>query len=322
MSLQRACFEIDSASPELRAAVEKLEAQNLPGLDRPLTHDEARAIRAQGVTLGAFGIESASSDRAEVRRIPGPAGEIELRCFQPRSGTPRASMLHIHGGAWFMGAADMMDAAHVRQADALDAAVATVEYRLAPEHPYPAGPDDCEAAAAWLAKHARSELGAELALIGGESAGSHLAAVTLLRMRDRHGFRFAGANLVYGLYDLSGVPSHDAFNGRGLILEGPGIRAFTEMFVPDRSKWRDPDVSPLYADLAGLGPALFTVGTLDPLLDHTLFMHARWLAAGNPAEIQIFPGAPHGFDGFPAPEGPRAHDGMDAFLARCLSASG
>ena len=264
---------------------------------------------------------SEPSDRAELRSIPGPAGEIELRCFQPRSGSPRATMLHIHGGAWFMGSADMMDEGLERYADALDVAMASVEYRLAPEHPHPAGPDDCEAAAVWLAKNADTELGAELRLVGGESAGGHLSAVTVLRMRDRHGFHFAGANLVYGLYDLGGVPSHDAFDGRGLILEGPGIRAFIEMFVPDAPRRRDPDVSPLYTDLSGLCPALFTVGSFDPLLDHSLFLYSRWLAAGSPAEIQVFPGAPHGFDAFPVPEGPRAQRTMQEFLGRCLEAA-
>jgi acetyl esterase/lipase len=229
-------------------------------------------------------------------------------------------MLHIHGGGWFQGSADMMDAALERRADTLGVAIASVEYRLAPEHPYPAAPDDCEAAAAWLAKNAKGELGAELRLVGGESAGAHLSAVTCLRMRDRHGFRFAGANLVYGAYDLSGVPSHHAFDGRGLVLDGRAIEAFTEMFVPDASLRRHPDVSPLYADLRGLCPALFTVGTLDPLLDHSLFLWTRWLAAGNRAELEVFPGGPHGFDAFPAPEGARAQAAMDAFLAGCLAA--
>jgi acetyl esterase/lipase len=257
-----------------------------------------------------------------VRTIPGPGGPLALRCFQPAGGRPRATLLHIHGGGWFTGSADMMDVALERRADALDVAIASVEYRLAPEHPYPAAPDDCEAAAAWLAKNAKGELGAPLALVGGESAGGHLSAVTAVRMRDRHGFRFAGANLVYGVYDLGGVPSHSQFDGRNLLLDGPSLKIATRMFVPDESLWRDPDVSPLYADLSGLGPALFTIGTLDPLRDHTLFMYAEWVAQGSPAEIQIFPGGIHGFDMFVCPEQARAHAAIDAFLARCLDAAG
>ena len=229
-------------------------------------------------------------------------------------------MLHIHGGGWVIGRAAMNDPANERRADELGLAIVSVDYRLAPEHPYPAGPDDCEAAAVWLVENARSELGADPAkiLVGGESAGGHLSAVTALRMKQRHGFRFAGANLVYGLYDLSGVPSHAAFDDRNVILNSHNIAWFTDCFVPDPAMRRNPDVSPLYADLAGAPPALFTVGTLDPLLDHSLFLFPRWRAAGSPAEIQIHPGAPHGFDAFPVPEGKQATETIDAFLSRCL----
>lgn len=315
-------FDLAQASPELREAVAKLEAMRMPLLRKSLTAAEAQEARRLGAAGGIFGVAPPPKRTPEVKQIAGPAGALALRCFRPERGRPRATMLHIHGGGWFAGSADMMDIALEMRADALDIAIASVEYRLAPEHPYPAAPDDCEAAAIWLAKNARAELGAPLALVGGESAGGHLSAVTALRMRDHHGFRFAGANLVYGVYDLGGVPSHASFDGRNLILDGPSIGVAIEMFAPDASRRRDPDVSPLYADLSGLCPALFTVGTLDPLLDHTLFMYPRWVAAGNPAELQVFPGGPHGFDAFPAPERRRAHDAMDGFLARCLDRAG
>lgn len=315
-------FDLANASPELRAAAAKLEAMRIPMLDHELTPEEAQAVRKLGVIPGLVEPGPPAKRKPVVRTIPGPGGPLALRCFQPASGPPRATMLHLHGGGWFTGSADMMDIALEMRADALGIAVASVEYRMAPEHPYPAAPDDCEAAAAWLAKNARAELGAELALVGGESAGGHLSAVTVVRMRDRHGFRFAGANLVYGVYDLGGVPSHTHFDGRNLLLDGPSLRIATRMFVPDESRWRHPDVSPLYADLSGLCPALFTVGTLDPLRDHTLFMYAEWIAQGSPAEIQIFPGGPHGFDMFACPEQQQAHAGMNAFLARCLDARG
>jgi acetyl esterase/lipase len=313
-------FDLRNASAELRAGVAQLEAMRIPMLDHVLTSEEAKEMRRAGVIPG---MPAAPPPQREpvVRAIQGPAGRLELRCFQPKSGRPRATMLHIHGGGWFTGSADMMDIALERRADALDIAIASVEYRLAPEHPYPAAPDDCEAAAAWLAKNARAELGADLALVGGESAGGHLSAVTVVRMRDRHGFAFAGANLVYGIYDLGGVPSHTQYDGRNLLLDGPSLEVAISMFQPEYAKRRNPDASPLYANLAGLCPALFTVGTLDPLRDHTLFMYAEWIAQGSPAEIQIFPGGPHGFDMFPCAEQVQAHGAIDAFLARCLDGS-
>ena len=314
-------FDPSRASPELRAAVAKLEAMRMPMLDHVLSPAEARELRKAGMLPGLVPPPPPPRRAPLVRTIPGPGGPLALRCFQPAKGRPRATMLHIHGGGWFTGSADMMDVALEARADALGIAVASVEYRLAPEHPYPAAPDDCETAAAWLAKNARAELGADLALVGGESAGGHLSAVTVVRMRDRHGFSFAGANLVYGVYDLGGVPSHSQYDGRNLLLDGPSLRIATRMFVPDESLWRSPDVSPLYADLSRLCPALFTIGTFDPLRDHTLFMYAEWIAQGSPAEIQIFPGATHGFDMFPCPEQIQAHATIHAFLARCLDAA-
>ncbi|MEM7411747.1 MAG: alpha/beta hydrolase [Myxococcota bacterium] len=261
-----------------------------------------------------------TSDRVEERTLPGPAGPLPVRIFRP-AGEVRGAMLHIHGGGWVIGEAAMMDVANERRADELGLAIVSVDYRLAPEHPYPAAPDDCEAAALWLAENAKAEFGADPAkiLVGGESAGGHLSAVTALRMPRKHGFHFCGANLVYGLYDLSGVPSHAAFDDRKVLLNSTNIDWFTRCFVPDPALLRDPDVSPLYADLSEAPPVLFTVGTLDPLLDHTLFLYPRWVAAGRPAELQVFPGAPHGFDGFPVPEGLEATQVIDAFLARCVA---
>jgi acetyl esterase/lipase len=252
--------------------------------------------------------------QAQERKIRGPAGEIRLRVFPVDS--PRAVYFHIHGGGWTLGGAHHQDPLLEPIAERARVAVVSVEYRLAPEHPYPAGPDDCEAAALWLAQNAKRELGSERLLIGGESAGAHLAVVTLLRLRDRHSFRgFAAANLVYGCYDLTFTPSVRRWGPRNLILSTPIIEWFSDQYVP-RERRSDPDVSPLHADLRDLPPALFTVGTLDPLLDDTLFMHARWLASGNPAEIEIFPGGIHAFNAFPSRLATRHLDGQVEFLER------
>jgi acetyl esterase/lipase len=109
------------------------------------------------------------------------------------------------------------------------------------------------------------------------------------------------------------------FDHRNVVLSSKNIGWFTDCFVPDARRRRDPDVSPLYADLRGLPPALMTVGALDPLRDHSLFLYARWIAAGSPAELAVYPGAPHGFDMFPTPEGVAARERIEAFLSRCLA---
>jgi acetyl esterase len=212
-------------------------------------------------------------------------------------------------------------------ADQLSLAIVSVDYRLSPEHPFPAGPDDCEAAALWLVQHAGDEYNTDRLLIGGESAGAHLSALTLLRLRDRHGLarRFCGANLVFGAYDLGATPSA---MGIGMkpgsdILDPEDMRFMVEQFAPGMSpeERRHPDLSPLYADLRGMPPAFFTVGADDHLVDDTLFFLNRWLLAENVAELVVYPDAPHGCIGLPTVLThwwPR----LDAFLRGCLSERG
>lgn len=255
------------------------------------------------------------SPRARVITITGKDGNtISLRVVTPSS-PARGVYLHIHGGGWVLGGADMQDAMLERIADNTGQAVVSVEYRLAPEHPYPAGPDDCEAAAVWLLRNAKAEFGTDALTTGGESAGGHLTAVTILRMRDRYGYTgWRGANLVYGAFDLSMTPSQRMFGNRRLVLRTIDMQQFYNAFLPTVTDRQVPDISPLFADLKGLCPALFSVGTSDALLDDTLFMHARWVAAGNPADLAIYPGGAHGFTLFPNALSTQASARMDAFL--------
>ena len=255
------------------------------------------------------------SPRARTITITGKDGtEIPLRVIAP-NGPSRGVYLHIHGGGWVLGAADLQDPMLERIADNTGQTVVSVEYRLAPEHPYPAGPDDCESAAVWLVANARTEFGTDVLTVGGESAGGHLSAVTILRMRDRYGYTgFRGANLVYGAFDLSMTPSQRQFGNRRLVLRTIDMQQFYNAFLPAAVDRQVPDISPLYADLKGLCPALFSVGTSDALLDDTLFMHARWIAAGNEAELAIYPGGAHGFTLFPNSLSQAASARMDAFL--------
>ena len=261
------------------------------------------------------------AERAEWLRIPGPAGEVPLRVLRP-DGQAQGVYLHIHGGGWTLGAADMQDPALEELMAATRMTVVSVDYRLAPEHPYPAGPDDCEAAARWLAEYCLAEFGTDRLTIGGESAGAHLSVVTLLRLRDRHGFTgFAGANLVFGAYDLSFTPSTRRWGDRELVLSLANMEWFTGNFAPlPPEERRSPDISPLYADLENLPRALFSVGTLDPLLDDSLFMAMRWLAAGNRAELAVYPGAVHGFTAFPTGLTRRANARMYGFLVEAVNA--
>src|SRR5262249_35039868 len=137
--------------------------------------------------------------------------------------------------------------------------------------------------------------------------------------RDRHGYAGCrGANIVYGAFDLGLTPSQRQFGNTRLVLRTIDIQQFYNAFLPTITERRDPDISPLYADLCGLCPALFTVGTRDPLLDDTLFMHARWVAAGNAGELSIYPGGAHGFTLFPNEMAKKAAARADAFLNSVL----
>jgi acetyl esterase/lipase len=263
-------------------------------------------------------------EEARTVEIDGPAGRLPLRVIDPE-GPAAGVFLHLHGGGWTVGENDLQDVRLQRLARETGLTVVSVGYRLAPEHPYPAGPDDCEAAALWLlGPEASAVLGAEGPLaIGGDSAGAHLAAVTLLRLRDRHDIvgRFAAAVFQYGAFDLSMTPSQRLWGERNLVLSGPIIAWFADQFLPgrDREQRRDPDISPLFADLHGMPPAIFTIGTADPLLDDSLFMEARWRAAGVASELRVWPEAPHGFVALPMEVADLALAAEHQFLRRTLA---
>jgi len=252
---------------------------------------------------------------AEVKGRP----PVDLHVVMPET-SPKGVYMHIHGGGLVLGSALTQDMMLERVAESTGMAGVSVEYRLAPENPYPAAWDDCESAALWLIKNGKSEFGTDVLTIGGESAGATLAAATLLRMRDRQGYTgFRAANLAYGNFDTSMTPSQMLAPEKGILVGKTGIRKFTEAYLPKGVDARNPDVSALYADLKNMPRAIFTVGTIDPLLDDTLFMYSRWIAAGNEAELAIYPGAPHAFNSFPLPQGPEANARIDAFLKRAIS---
>jgi acetyl esterase/lipase len=302
--------------------------------------DEARSM-AQSIIeiMGGAGDAAVPTDRDE--RVRGqremmkalenesPAGAdqviagVPCRVFRPDA-PARAIYLHFHGGAMMLGSPLMNDVSNADISSRFGVAVVSVDYRLAPEHPHPAGSDDCLAVARWLVEHGEAELGAARLVIGGESAGGYYAALTLLRIRDELDAidRVIGANLVFGVYDLSGTPSVRGARPSDVpdILTDGLFEFVNECFLPGFTpdECKAASISPLYADLHRLPPALFTVGSADHLLDDSLFMAARWAAYGNEAELAVYPDGIHGFNGFPMELAKRANERIDAFFERVL----
>ena len=256
--------------------------QPQPDPSTPTGLQEARArLSVRPAPAGPSALERVAE--AAGRRVP-------VRILTPGSGAARGVHLDIHGGGFYLGCAARGDARNRRLADALGVAVVSVDYRLAPEHPWPAAPDDCETAALWLLTEAQTVFGATRLAIGGASAGATLAMTTLLRLRDQGMTEpFVGAALQFGTYDLSGQSPA----GR-LVAEEYFIQAYVGQ-VADRT---NPDISPLYGDLRGLPPALLVIGSLDIMFEDNLAMAARLSAAGGAVDIRVYPESRHGFTSF------------------------
>jgi acetyl esterase/lipase len=243
---------------------------------------------------------------ADGRRVP-------VRVTMPQGGPPRGVYLEIHGGGFYMSRAERSDYRNRLLADAVGIAVASVDYRLAPEHPWPAAPEDCETAARWLLAEGEARFGTSRLAIGGGSAGANLAMTTLLRLRERGEHeRFLAAALQYGAFDLSGrTPGGERSAGEYYLEAYVGG-------VEDRSI---ADISPLLADLTGLPPALLTVGALDELLEDSLVMAMRLAAAGGEVDLRVYPESPHGFLGFPIAMARAAWEDVESWLSAHFDAA-
>jgi len=307
-----------AVSTETQAFVDALEAQ-LAGF--PAAHEIpveiTRQARDEGHGFFPFEPPLHEGQDVDIPGAPGCPGRV--RVLRPK-GAATGVFMHIHGGGWSLGRPWHQDGRLKRLIEATGCVSVSVEYRLAPENKWPACVEDCAAAARWLIEAAPSMFGTDKIVIGGESAGAHLAATTLLSMKSegKHS-RFCGALMTYGAYDLAMTPSVVNWGARKLVLSTPTIAWFTANLGVPEDKLRDPLVSPLYGDLGDMPPALFQSGTYDPLMDDTAFMAARWAAAGSQAETIWYPGGVHAFDYFDTPLARQAHDDAAGFLKRVFA---
>lgn len=300
LKIDPALFSNDAIPETLRSFNTDLVSTLSKAVDQwSIPPEEVRQARREG--KGPFPLPPLAEYGEEVT-ITGRHGPIKLRILFPpelyKTGA-KAVYLNLHGGGWTFGAHDSQDGFLDYLCKENDVACVSVDYRLAPENPYPMGPDDCETAALWLCAEAQKRFGTNRLFIGGDSAGAHLSVVTLLRLRDVHKLTpFSAANLIAGCYDLGLTPSARNWGNEKLVLNTRDIKNFVAAFLAKGGDVKSADISPLYANLEGLPPALFTVGTKDALLDDSLFMASRWLSAGNSSQLSIYSGGCHVFQMF------------------------
>lgn len=236
--------------------------------------------------------------------VPGPKGEIPIRVLEP-IGSARGVIVDFHGGGWVVGSAALNDRVNAHLAEA-GFAVLSVEYRLLDQGRGVQMQDavfDCVAALRWAATDGARRFGHDRIVTVGESAGAHLAALAILALQPAERVPpIAGCVFVQGVFDLSGSPSVRGAGSDCLLFDGANLARDLGRLVPERDEVgrRRPDVSPLYADLADLPPALFVTGDRDPLRDDSRLMAEAWARTADVVLLDV-PTAPHGFQHFGAP---------------------
>lgn len=278
--------------PQIRALLDR-------GTGVPATHTlqvaEARRQYEARIALMAPPPQMA---KVLERRIDGPEGTIGLRIYTPEGSGPFPLMMFFHGSGFVLCSLDTHDGMCRNLAAGIGCVVVSVDYRLAPEHKFPKGPDDCLAATRWAADNA-VELGIDPAriMVAGDSAGGNMAAVTALRIRDEGGPELCGQMLLYPVtdYHTPGTPSY-AENADGYGLTRDTMEWFWAHYLTSPVEAENPYASPLRArDFTGLPPAYVTSAEYDPLRDEAERYGMRLREAGVPTETTRFPGMNHGF---------------------------
>jgi acetyl esterase len=280
--------------PQARTLLDQLAALGAP----PVSQQTPEQARMGFAALAAVGGAPGAPVPTEDRLIPGPAGEIPVRIYRPESAAPLPVVVYFHGGGWVIGDIASHDTVCHRLAGGVPAVVVNVEYRLAPEHRFPAAVEDSVAAVGWVSEHA-PEFGGDPArlAVAGDSAGGALATVAARHARHTGGPPIAFQLLLYPATDMTcSLPSH-VENGNGYLLDTDTMSWFIDHYLGDADR-RDPDASPLFAaDLAGLPPALVMTAGFDPLRDEGEAYAERMEHAGVPVTIAHYEGMFHGFYG-------------------------
>lgn len=296
---------LDRQTAALLARLEEMgggSTRDMGAVDAPAARAASRAMWT------AFAGQDDSRCGAEPLAIPGTAGPVPARLYRPPSAEPggavRPMMVFLHGGGWALGDLDSYESLVKALCEASGALFLSVDYRLAPEHKFPAGLEDGLTAVRWAATHA-AELGGDPARIAvmGDSSGGNLAAVIAHRLRHDEGVRLAAQFLLYPVLDVAGP--HDAFPSRlrfgdgAYLLTCRDIEVTTAWYLDGRTAAADPAVSPLLAEeLVDLPPTLILSAGFDPLRDEAEVYAQRLRQAGVPVHLECFESAIHAFLSF------------------------
>ena len=281
--------------PQVRAFLDEFNALNAPPFET-LTPEEAREMAVAEIEV--LGMPQAV---AEVRdfTVPGPAGKIPVRLYKPENAGDDLFpvFVYYHGGGWVVCDLDTHDMYCRQVANAVGCAVVAVDYRLAPEHKYPAAAEDSYAATKWVAENASTFGGDQARLaVGGDSAGGNLAAAVCLMARDRGRFMPIHQILVYPVIDYDFDRPSYRENAEGYLLTKSAMRWFWECYLERAEDGHQPYASPIRAEtLIGLPPALVITSEYDPLRDEGEAFAARLGESGVPVELTRYDGMIHGF---------------------------
>ncbi|HEV8573813.1 MAG TPA: alpha/beta hydrolase [Dehalococcoidia bacterium] len=260
--------------------------------------------------------------REEEIRIPGPAGDIRALLFAPENATGKALpiLVYLHGGGWVILSPESHAKLTKQFAVGADAIVVSVDYRLAPEYPYPAPLDDCVAAFRWVRENAAS-LGGDpkRVSIGGDSAGGNLSAATTLRLLAAGEEPPSSVLMICPSTDLAmDTASLHTFAPDDPIIDTTFMEFCRGCYAPNPGQWGDPLLSPLHGDLSAFPPTCVVVGTIDPLCDDGVLFADKLRQSGREVVLQQHEGMPHVFMLFPGIEGERSVAAMCEFLRRSL----
>ena len=283
-----------AVDPQAQAILDAMAA--LP--QRAMSEETPEQFREVLIGLASIKGPVTNAARTEDREIPGPGGEIPIRIYRPESRELLPVIVYFHGGGFVGGNIETLDGVCRGLSVGVPAVVVSVDYRLAPEAPFPAAVDDCEAAVRWVSDHAEAigAVGSRLA-VAGDSAGGNLGAVVARRARDAGGPPISFQLLIYPCTDMTcSKPSHSE-NGEGYLLTAERMRWFYGHYLAGCDP-RHPDLSPLLVgDLSGLPPALVITAEFDPLRDEGEAYAARLSEAGVAAASTRYDGMIHAFFG-------------------------